>query len=691
MILLVLTGCFVRYEPIRTAAKAERQDAPHAESAWASVLDHELLVGEWRQARRRMCGLRSERVAAEVAQLDPQTVTPDTVGALRESLLGCPRSGSLLAELTMLEQESAVRQLSALHAENLHAYHSLLRARTLVPHVLADHPFRTTLQDWRTAWTDQLEATRARYDSPATQAFLSAIERDAGKSVATDFEVVVEEQLANHVGRFTVEADASCAPFAPESFSAHGDGTAVQATVFLRNCATADTRGQVQVPYQVTKYRKEEQQVPVTHTVTTATTVNNVNCYYSIQAGRTLCSYVGTYTDYDKETTTTYVTRLVDVPYQETHYRTEDRFTKTASASVQLSVTTPHGARTLESRSIRKSVTGVSPPSAQETFGPLIEPASQALRVDALAAGRALHLDHLEPRADLQTPAGIEARLVVHGAGRTLTAAERTALANTFALPVEALAHDRPALGDFTPRDPTSDPLAYHLPRVDDGLVRYGFSPLMYTIGFGQTDGGAFEAHNTPRSWGLHLNLEFNGSLSTGRAANGFAVHGMPVVDLHTGWRSNKAHSFTEVPLGRPDNDKEPRMAFGVRGGVGALAGYRNTRFGVFAGVLPQTHFALTGFYKNGGAAVALAARLELRPVPRRPMIVNAWAGNLLDFDNRDYGVRFSVPVGDHFWLTAERSRNTGRTQLLGLTDQDRLNGGPRAFSRTWVGYTYGF
>jgi hypothetical protein len=157
------------------------------------------------------------------------------------------------------------------------------------------------------------------------------------------------------------------------------------------------------------------------------------------------------------------------------------------------------------------------------------------------------------------------------------------------------------------------------------------------------------------------------------------------------GWRANKKHTFVELPLGRDENDREPRTALGVRGGLGVLAGYRTTAFGLFAGVQPQAHFALTGFYKNGGTSLPLAARLEIRPVPRRPLILTAWSGNLLDPDNDDYGARFSVPVGERIWLTAEHSRNTGRTQLLGLHDQDQLDGGRRAFTRTWVGYTYGF
>lgn len=686
MILLALTGCFTRYEPLRSAAQAERAEAPDAEQKWEDVLQRELVVGEWKQARRRMCALREARIAEAFAQLSPDA-TYDEVRGLQEDLAACPGAGELKAGLLALDEQIALVHLQAIDDD--HAYARLVRAQEHARHLTPESPFWTTLEDWRTTWVDQLDRTRAEWSSPVTDAWLQDVKRDAGVPVTADFQAVGDAALARHVRSLTIETDASCADLARPPTTLSGNGFPVDLTVKLTGCTSSVTHGTVEVPYPVTKYREELQTVPVTTRYTTATTVHNVNCYMSLNLGREVCTHVGTRTEYDHEDVTTYEQRMVSVPYTVTEYRTEDRYTRTAAMGWTLTMTTEDGRRTAEARVSSRRVEAFEP-TALSSWRPLADDSLEAATTRALSEALDLRLDTLVSEADTATPAGIEALLTAAAGGRTLDDAQLDALATTLGLPRDALA-DRPDLGDMAAVPLTTSEVAYRFPRVEQGLVRYGFSPLMWSTGFGRTTSGTFAAHEDPTAWGLHIQGAANGSLSTGLAANGLAVHAAPTWDLSYGWRSNKAHVFTELPLGRLENDREPRRFMGMQGAVGLLGGFRSTGIGVFAGVRPAAGFHMTGFVKHGYAHLPLAARLELRPVPRRPLIVSGWFGDLLTPGSTDFGARVSIPVGANFWLTGSWSRTTGRTELLGLHDQDRLDGGRQVLEQSWVGYSFGF
>ncbi|MCA9568393.1 MAG: hypothetical protein KC656_11145, partial [Myxococcales bacterium] len=622
--ILALSACFVRYEPIREAARAERTGSAEAEARWGDVLDDELLVGEWKLARRRYCALRVERVGEAAGRLDTSTATYADVLALREDLAACPEAGQLAADLLGLEETVARRELAPILARDAHPYVQLVDAAPHVRHLTPGSDLWATVSGWREAWLAELDALRDTRELPVTRSFADRLIREAGRPVTLAPEAVVEAALEHAVGPYEVVGDEACADVLPHPGSSTGTRS-LALHLSVSGCDETTSQGKVEVPYEVTRYRQEWQQVPVTTRYTTATTVTNVNCYTSLQAGGQVCTPVGTYTKYDTETVTTYEDRLVDVPYTVTETRMEDRFTQHTSLAWTLEARTDEGTTTIGPVRMDDREVASARPSPGPAWRRMAETAADAARTRALSWARQTHLDALATRAGTEYPDAIEALLTLDAAGRPASAAQRDALAEALGLPRTALEPQRPDLGDLAPTPLSADPITYRFPTVEQGLVRYGFSPLLYSTGFGTLDGGDFAAHTTPRSTVLHVQTEMNGSLSTGRAANGLAVHAMPVVDLHVGWRSNKAQTFQRLPLGQDENDREPRMAQGLRGGVGLFAGVRSTGLAVLVGVQPQAHFAMSGFYKNGGAHVPVAGRLEIRPVPRRPMFVNGW------------------------------------------------------------------
>lgn len=693
MILLLLTACFVRYEPIRDAARAERTGATDAEERWEAVLDRELLVGEWKQARRRLCSLREARIDAARTGLDPDIATYDEVVGLRGELTICPGAGPLKAELLALEQAIATRELRPLLARTgVHPYDQLREALPHTRHLTPSAAAWDTLNPLREQWVAQLRERRERMEGPAARALFDDLLREAGEDAPTRSVEVADRSLMGSIEALTVTADASCEAVRPEEHPdtslAGVDG--IRASLHLSDCTAATRHGRVEVEYPVTRYRQELQDVEVRVPYTTATTVTNVNCYTSLQYGGQVCTSVGTYTKYETTYETHLEKRWVDVPYTVMETRLEDRYTQTGGLRWGLEVTTLDGTRALDARRVRTERRGTTRPSPSSLWREQIAEVLPQARSEAVALARELRLDALARIADAGTPEGIEALLTLEHAGRPLDDATRSELAHALDLPETALARERLAVGDVAPRPLEAESIAYRFPRVEQGLVRYGFSPLLVTSGFGTMDGGDFDAHTTPKNTGIHAQYELNGSISTGRAANGLALHAMPQIDLHVGWRSNSRQTFTELPLGA-DDDREPRQAQGVRAGVALLAGFRSTGIGLFAGLHPQAHFTLSGFYKNGGTGLPLAARLEVRPVPRRPLFVNAWYGDVRDPADEDWGLRIALPIGERLWFTAERSTNTGRTELRGVNDRDILNGGPRPLQRTFAGVSYGF
>jgi hypothetical protein len=691
MILWLLTACFVRYEPLEKAVQAERRGDEDAEETWRAVLDQDLLVGEWRTARRRLCALREPRISAELAALDPATVAPGTLGALKAQVLDCPGAGSLVAELTMREQAAAIRDLEQIATTDVPVYEKLVAATDLAPHVLEDHPFRATLDGWRVDWHAQLQDRLARAAGPATRAWVGAILADSGGPEARPLEAVAEDALANHVATLSWRGDPGCASLPTGHADRSGAGAAVRADIAVTGCTTRQSQGLVDVPYTVVEYRWEERSVPYTTSVTTVTTTHNINCWYSIQQSRQVCNHVGTSTNYDTETTTSYRTERVRVGYDVTKYRKETRYTTTATAMLTATVVTPDGRTVLPARTVTGSATGKQPPSAAAAFAQLHRDAAPTVVASVQQGARELRRQALAQVASVADADGLEALLVLHGAGRPLTDTERAGIARLLDLPTTAVASDRRPLGSFAPREVAADPLAYQLPRPESEALRWGFPMLMYSTGFHRVTGGSFVAHEDPARIGATVNLEGNFPLSTGLAANGLAIHLQPVGELAVGWRTNRRHTFQEVPLGASDNEREPRMGQGARAGVGLLVGYRTTAFALLGGVLPQAHYGAIGFYQNAGQHVHLAGRLELRPTARRPVLVNGWFGDLLDPGNTDFGVRASLPVGERIWITAEHSAATGGTRLRGLHERDLLDGGDRALRRTWVGWSVGF
>lgn len=690
--LLVLTGCFQRYEPIRTAARAERRQQPEAEALWVKALSQPLAGVEWRTSHRHLCRLRGERITAEVQSLDPATVDVAAIRALRSQLDHCNKWDETLGRLALLEENRALQAFTAVQVQPDHAH--LYEA---YPHVRAlseKAPQRDTYATWLQAWVDHLKALPRT--GPATALLVDRRLAEAGQPVTPDEGAVVAATTVGD-GTLALTAEGTCASLVQPRSTPAGDARIrSDETQVLFACESTTSARLVDVPYQVQKFRTEMQEVTKTGTRMVNESVrvySGENCYQTSENYQT-CFPQYSWTTRSRPQSYTYtVQEPVQVPYYETEYRKETRHRRVGTASLRVTTQSPHGTsvRTVQ---LSHQEDGVAPVAEGAFFQAAYDEALPAVRQQSRALAAGWFAQFLRDHADLTTPAGVENRLLLTHVGRALSAEDRVAIGATLGIPVAALQGDRPQLDDITVVPLRPDDVAAPRPVDNDGVLAFGFPLISTTLGGGRSTGfDDLAAHRTPRSYQLMFREEFQYALMARTPLGGFGLHVGAYGAAQVGWRSQKRYTFPPPDPFRGESEPEPRIAYEFHGGVQALMGTRNSLFGLFAGVHPRVFYGRIGYAGTGGIGLPLLVRLELRPVPRMPIFVSAWGYDLADPERPldTYGANVMLPLSRGIWLSGEHSRGRGRTQVSGLFDEDRIEAGIQPWTRTWVGVTLGF
>lgn len=680
--LLVLSGCLARHEPLRVAAKAERQGAEDAEERWERVIAGPLADTEYTQAHRHLCGLRVPRIRAELADAQPGDLTIDQLRTLQGQLADCNRGQSERLKLAAFQDVYAMERVNAL--PDATPFESLFAAAPDMALVSRRSPVWARYDGWRAAYLDHLQTLQV---GPVTREHLTTLAEEAGGSPGRPADPAAPALLDTHVASFAATTDASCGGLA-QTGTLDGTGAPITATWTLTDCTSSETHGMQQVPYTVERFRTEQR----TRTVTTSTwtTVNvqvpaGQNCY-AIGNGYQSCHTQYRTVAQRKQVPSSYeVTEAVQVPYHETEYRSELRYARETTGTVTGTLTSDH---TSAGFTLRVSTHQLSASPTRPSYRDLLRDNLQRVHEHVLERARTAHLDALQ-RADTSTLDGVERRLLARAGGRELTPDESDAIAATLGLPTVALLADRPRLHPIQRLAPPRDPSSVHNSGMDGGVLRHGVPLRFGTLGVGRsyhTD--AFRIHPAARSYELTARVDFQIPLVRRTVLGRFGFHVLGHYAGRLGWRSQRRH-ILRLPATDPafPNRRESFLSHGGDAGVGLLAGTRNAVFGLFGGVMARTFYARSGYTASGAGSTPLAVRLELRPRARMPIFVNAWGYALNRRTPEDvYGAMAMFPVSPQVWLIGEFAREEARVQTLGLHRQDPVELRDQPFARAWGG-----
>jgi hypothetical protein len=685
---MVLTACFPRYEPLKSAAKAERQGAEDAEARWAAVIGESLAGPEFALAHRRLCALRGERITAAVAAMEPVGVDLALVRQLRSELQHCAGFTETQARLLAFQEGIALLALAGIEPAQRfeHVYMALPWVRLLS----TENVERQRYEEWRRLWVAHLAGLEV---GPVSGELLSQLIAEASGGEAVE-PVAASLALRVRQGEFSATGDASCVGFQALQSTGDGPGMAVHSAVVLTNCSSSESSRMVDVPYAVEKVRWEEQTRTVTRYQTVVDAVSipvGTNCY-QISDTRQSC-HTQYRTEY-RESSEPYqdtVTEDVQVVYYETEYRSEERFVRIDKGTLTVvnSSRLGDGARSFSmARTDLKNTANTSP-----DYDALFEKYRPEVVEQSAVFAKTQLVDDFMNRADLTTLPGVEARLIASEAGKELSAADRDAIAETLGLPRVALNLEPVPLHDIQPLPLDSDPAGRHYIYVDSGVLRQGFPGRLGSIGLGRADGlTELSGHAAPQSYLLTGRVDADIPLVLKTEIGRFGFHVTGHFQGHLGVRSHAAYVLVEeAPSGEP-MIRESVFAVGADGSAGLLAGHRNGLFGVFVGARPRSVFSKSGFANMGGASVPLAARLELRPVPRRPIVLSAWGYALDEPDPMSvYGAYLTFPIFRDGFLVAEFTRDAARVQVRGLHQEDYVEAGVHPYQRAWAGFGGGF
>lgn len=681
--LLMLCACFPRFEPIRDAVKGDRQGLDGSEARWGSVLDHPLARPEYALAHRRLCRIRGERISSLVAEMTPVEAEIDQVRTLRSELQHCPGVPETQARLLWLEESLTVASLESIGSTPTfeHVYNGYPWVRLLSE----DHAWRATYGGWLEEWVRHLESIDA---GPVTVEMVEAllVEATGGEPVEP---TAAERVTRVRLGKMVVTADGSCAGLSVPRSKGEGEGIEVQVAAVLSNCRTSETSGLVGVAYQVERQRweQQEQMVPYSTTVRVPVSIPGETRCYQVSDTQQSC-HTDYRTVYREEQEVSLVPELVDVlvTYYETEMRQEMRHVRTDEVSVRVTASSPTGTiewtREISDESVHTSAgTRADYAAAFEDYRPDVVSR-------AVAAAREGLIDRLVAEADLETEPGVEMRLTAAGVGRDLTDEEERAIATTLGLPASVFEPDRPLLNDLATQPLEVDSAGRHSMGIGDGIL-LGFPTRLGTYGLGWNDGFLdLPQHDAARAYTLTARLDVNIPLMLQTPIGGFGLHVVSHGQGHLGFRGHRSHTYLEEP---PEGDvvgREALFAVGADGSAGLLFGHRNGLVGVFAGVRPRSFFAKSGHTSMGGASVPLAARFELRPVPRRAIILSAWGFALDEIDPMSVmGASVIYPVFEGGFLIGEFARDPARVQVRGIHREDFLEAGEYPHQRVWAGF----
>ncbi|MCO4748285.1 MAG: hypothetical protein KC912_26055 [Proteobacteria bacterium] len=634
-------------------------------------------------AHRRLCRARTERIAKRVSDLTPADADFDQVRQHRSELQHCPGVPETQARLLWLEESLVVAELEALKPRS--TFEHVFQGYPWVRLLDEEHEWRATYAGWLGEWVAHLESLDVGPVTAETVDTLLAEARGGEPAQAVAAESATRVQL----GELRATADASCPGLSVPTSHGEGVGPKVQLEVVLSNCRSSETSGLTDVAYQVERQRweQQEQMVPYTTTVRVPVSIPGETRCYQVSDTRQSC-FTDQRTVYRSEQEVAYVAELVDVQvtYYETEIRQEMRYRRTDQMSVQVTASSATGTRTWTRELSEESVHTSA--STMADYAALFEDSREDAVQTALGAAREAMVDRLVAEADLRTLEGVEMRLTAAGVGRELTDAEEKAISVTLGVPRSVFEAERAQLHVLDVAPVEVDAAGRHSMGLGDGIL-LGFPIRLGTYGLGWHDGFLdLPQHKAARGYTLTARLDVNVPLMLQTPIGGFGLHVVTHGQGHVGLRGHRSHVYVEEPPEGGAVGRESWFAVGAEGSAGLLVGHRNGLFGVFAGVRPRSFFAKSGHASMGGASVPLAARFELRPVPRRAIIVSAWGFALDEADPMSVmGASVVYPVFEGGFLIGEFARDPARVQVRGLHRDDVLEAGEHPHQRVWAGF----
>ncbi|MEZ4318898.1 MAG: hypothetical protein R3F61_15395 [Myxococcota bacterium] len=680
MLALLLAGCFARYEPLRDALQLETSRPAEAESRLEGLVrgGEPLLTTEWRTALSHMCELREQRLSAAHAA-DPEASFEMLDDRARE-LARCDTSGMpVAAEL----EQSALRAGHARFQAALDAGDawSGLAAVHPIEHRLPDDPWiRGPLRDWRTEVADTFRD--ARTGMPLRDAYLddraAAVLGEPGGALATLAAARSTVALAPHV---TMEGCSASPPVLSQAGALETRGT-----WRLTGCEVRTSTYEADVTVMVERTRRVEQSYTEYRSVQVSVPEYETRCYAINQTQQMCRSYL---TRHRQQTTTvpTTATRWVDETYEVPEVRKETRYRSEVATDWRLELETPFGPQVVTGHTTAERVGATAPPTDavrsllwERASADAATKATEAVAAAALAAWRS---------APVSDADGLEDRLAAHALGAPLEESDRAGLADALGLdPARVLPLDlspRP----YEPPGALSEIL--HRPRTGNLIRSVTFPEATVGLAVYADDSDAkYSHHPSPRTAGLSTRGQLHLSVSTGRGFNGLALHVSPFYQIEAGTTLRERYTYPH------EDRRESRWAVRATGGSGAMAGLRADFGGVFVGVYPQMFLGAVGGTRRGYASVPWGARLEVRPRPRSPIVLEGWYGDLTRAGSTDLGAKLSLPTTPpeddaRTFLTLGFTRGVERLSLPGWTSEGpRVRGGEWTAQRAWIGYEIG-
>ncbi len=667
--LLLLIGCFSQHGRIQAGLALEQHDATAAEQHWRENVEQQpLLRAEWRRSLQRLCQLREARVREGWSE-DADVAS---VRAARLELRGCPGL-ELQQELDTLE---AVRVDATVHAilpdDAVPTVQQLRAVREIDPYVTEGSSARKTIDAARDRWRAAVQRLAADHP-PAVTALLADV---AGlvDGPPTSLQQHVAHQLEPAITASLTVTD-TCSSLPPFALDGANGGLPVMARLEVEDCRTSTRMEEIDVPYEVTRYRTEIQRVKKVRTISVEEPVYQHRCSdYAVPGGvRTVC---GDYLSYTRTRTTrheVWVDEAVQVPYTEVEVRRERRHQREDNAVVLLWAETPHGAWGPERMEVASLLDGDAPIDAAAGRDALV--AEVVARSTEAIRGVAAELRRSAWRAAASpdTPEGREALSALLGAGEPPDDVTAVELATQLGIDPDAVGledlgpvaylsvHDAPSPGWQSPQD-VSTPLTYP------------FMLLSYGLRHGSTN-ASYAAHASPAALDLDIRTQLNASFTTGRGLNGLGTH----LTMELGFGFGRSLS-PRYAYPRGESDEGPGWGWHGRGAVGAMLGGRGDAAGLFVGLRPHAGGGTMGATRYGMHGVPVLVRLELRPTPRQPLLLHAWYGDLLRSDSRDRGAELHIPLNPpqsmKTFATLTYSEQQARTELPGVERSVRVVGG---------------